>query len=371
MHVDGYGMRLHTFDSAPARPRTGAVRVLVGVDFGDPSLAAARWVADHLARDAEIVLVHVIPVPSGPPFLLKHLRAPGPLFEQVTPPLWGGLRGLAEVLGASRTRVELRAGDPAEELGAAAAASGADLVCVGRPRERGETAGLGRNTVGRLLRRIDVPLLQPAGPLLSAPARVLAAMDGGDSSDAVASAAWAVAARTEARLTSLHVLDDVVRHYARTAREACESFSGADDASAREASATEEEEALRRAAASWMRATLARAGAREERCDVLVGEGDPGGDILATARRLAAELIVVGRAGTDATGSNEVGSTTRLLLRVAPCPILVVPPAPVRGPAPGPGREQTVRHARRARTSWAPRVGGWGDPPPAARVEVA
>ncbi len=371
MNADGDGMRLHTFDSAPTRPRPGPTRVLVGIDFGEPSLAAARWIADHLAPEAEIVLVHVVPVPSGPPFLLKQLRAPGALFEQVTPPLWGGLHGLAGVLGAGRTRVELRAGEPAEELGAAAAASGVDLVCVGRPRDRGETAGYGRNTVNRLLRRIDVPLLQPSGPLHSAPARILAAVEGGDASDSVVSAAWAIASRVEARLTSLHVLEDVVRHYARTAREACDSLPGGGPEPACESSWADEDEALRRVTAGWLRTTLTRAGAREERCDVLVGEGDPGGHILATTRRLAADLIVVGRSGRDAAGSSEVGSTTRLLLRAAPCPIVVVPQAPLRGPAPGPERERAVRHARRGRASWAPRVGGWENPPPAARAEVA
>src|SRR5688572_11930910 len=126
-------MRRLSVSTAFAGPRTDPARVLVGVDFEEPSLAAARWVACHFARDAQIVLVHVIPVPSGPPFLLRYLRAPGALFEQLAPPLRGGLQGLAGVLGAERTLVELRAGDPAEQLAAAAAAVGADLVCVGRP----------------------------------------------------------------------------------------------------------------------------------------------------------------------------------------------------------------------------------------------
>ena len=365
-------MRHHTLTPDFGGPRTGPERVLVGIDFGEPSLAAARWVADHLARDAQIVLVHVIPVPSGPPFLLDHLRAPGPLFEQVTPPLWGGLHGLAGVLGAGRVRVELRAGDPAEELAAAAAAAGADLVCVGRPRERGDTARHGRNTVNRLLRRLDVPLLQPAGVLNTPPSQILAAVDGGDASDAVLSKAWSLAARLEARLTSLHVLDDVVGHYARTALEACHSLP---DIGARPETRThpgEVDEALRSVTAGWMRSALGRIGARSERCDIRVGEGDPGADILATVHQQAVDLIVVGRTGRDAVGTSEVGSTTRLLLRVAPCPIMVVPALPVRTGPSGPERERARRVLHRSRASWAPLAGGSGDLPPAARgKEVA
>ena len=364
-------MRHDRIELPLAGPRAGPERVVVGIDFGEPSLAAARWAADQLARDAQIVLVHVIPVPGGPPFLLRHLRAPGALFEQVTPALWGGLHGLASVLGAHRTRVELRAGDPARELANAAAATGAELVVVGRSRERGDTARHGRNTVDRLLRRLRVPLLRPAGAMHAPPAHVLAAVDGGAESDAVLASAWSLAARLESRLTSLHVLDDAVRHYARSALEACGAVSDGG------ASATSEEtvdETLRAVACRWMREALERAGARVERSDVRVAEGDPGAGILALARRLPAELIVVGRSGSDADGASEVGSTTRLLLRAAPCSIMIVPQA---GVPHGPRGEESRRAARatqRSRAAWAPRVGergGRGDLPPAARGGAA
>jgi hypothetical protein len=35
-------------------------KIVVGVDFTDASLAAARWAAAHFAPDAEIVLVHMV-----------------------------------------------------------------------------------------------------------------------------------------------------------------------------------------------------------------------------------------------------------------------------------------------------------------------
>ena len=41
--------------------------VVVGVDFSAASLSAAQWVGTHLAPDAEIVLVHVLPEPEAPP----------------------------------------------------------------------------------------------------------------------------------------------------------------------------------------------------------------------------------------------------------------------------------------------------------------
>jgi nucleotide-binding universal stress UspA family protein len=351
-----------------AGPPAGPARVVVGVDFDEPSLAAARWVAHHFARDAQIVLVHVIPVPDGPPFLLRHLRAPGALFEQLAPPLRGGLQGLAVVLGAERTRVELRAGDPAAELAAAAADANADLVCVGRPQGWADSAKHGRNTADRLLRRVGLPVIRPAGALHAPPSHVLAAVDGGDETPAILAAAWSLAARFEARLTSLHVVDDAVRRYAWSALSACDA---SDLGAAVGADVGDVEAAIREVAEAWLRAGLERAGARAERSDVRVRDGDPGGEILAAARHLDADLIVVGRTGRDAVSASDVGSATRLLLRAAPCPVLVLPPASApMHPADPSGRARTQERAspapKRSHTVRAWHVGNGGDAPPAA-----
>jgi hypothetical protein len=44
-------------------------RVLVGVDFRQPSLAAARWAATHLGHRTRLALAHVQTVPEVPGFL--------------------------------------------------------------------------------------------------------------------------------------------------------------------------------------------------------------------------------------------------------------------------------------------------------------
>jgi len=58
-----------------ARDRSTAHRVVVGVDFGSASLAAARWTARHLMPEAELVLVHVVEVPKVPAYLRGVARA--------------------------------------------------------------------------------------------------------------------------------------------------------------------------------------------------------------------------------------------------------------------------------------------------------
>lgn len=362
--------RLHGRPVATASP--GARRVVIGVDFDEPSLATARWVASHVAPAAELVLVHVLPVPRAPAFLRGHLLSPAPFVAQVAPAMRGGLEGLAGTLGIRRARGVVRVGEPAEQLAAVAAEVGADMVCVGHARERRGAVRSGRNTVERLLRRLEVPLLQgsaAAGPV----AHVLAAVDGGAGSEGVLGAAWALAQRLEARLDALHVLDADVRAYARAMSVAVGSAGGAAGA----------ERALWDAAAAWLRDALDAAGASAGRCGAAVRCGAPGSELLAacadgqrTAGRV--ELTVIGREGRDALAPGLVGSTTRLILGAAATPVLVVPrlPLPATPPAPDPGgRRRHGQGASRGRPSGAGTVdlmeAGVSDDgglPPAARL---
>ena len=91
--------RLSGGRAAPSRTEC----VLVAVDFGAPSLAAARWVARHLLPDARLVLAHVLPVPRPPAFLTGHMRPSDEFVREVAPM-------------AARTRDSLYRGLSDEEL---------------------------------------------------------------------------------------------------------------------------------------------------------------------------------------------------------------------------------------------------------------
>jgi len=309
------------------RPR----RALLAVDFGAASLAAASWAARYLLPDAELVIAHVLPVPTAPRFLRRHLRPAESFVREVSEPMETGLRGLASTLGPSRTSVELRDGVPAVELAKLAIELDVDVVCVGRPRRGGRTRELGRNTVDRLLRRISVPLIQGAGNTDAAPASMVVALDGGSSSQSVLQQASSMAARLESRLTALHVIDEDVRAYTR----AMEVVAGT------AANAGAAEDALWASTAGWLGDALSTSGIRRSRSHVMVGMGDPGEEVLAACRRAGADMLVVGRSGHDAPAPNAVGSTTRYLLGAAACPVFVVPepPPPVR-PLDGRGRRR-------------------------------
>ena len=66
----------------------------------------------------------------------------------------------------------------------------------------------------------------------------------------------------------------------------------------------------------------------------MIAQGDPGPAVLTAARQCDADLIVLGRSGHDALSTDTVGSTTRLVLSEAGCPVLVVPDSGERSTPP-------------------------------------
>jgi len=189
----------------PARPLD---RIVVGVDFTEVSLAAAQWVGRHLARDATLTLVHVIPPPPLPNVLqLRAARMPDPESRLRTrlQSMRGALHGLAGVVGGTTTGVEVRVGDPAVQLPAYANMVDADLLVVGansvfHAAPRRETA-----TTDRLLRRLARPGLV-ARNVQSAPKTVLVAL-ADDAAASVLDVARMVAAPSGARLVALRLAD--------------------------------------------------------------------------------------------------------------------------------------------------------------------
>ena len=66
-------------------------------------------------------------------------------------------------------------------------------------------------------------------------------------------------------------------------------------------------------------------------------EGDPVSEILAEARKMRADLIVLSTHGRSGFDRLTIGSVTEKVLRKAECPVLVVPVTTQEGPAAGPG----------------------------------
>jgi nucleotide-binding universal stress UspA family protein len=129
--------------------RISIQRMLVGVDFRQPSLAAAKWTAAHFGTNAKIELAYVLPVPEVPGVLRQAMPAlddrPGTCIAN---PL-AALRGLAATLGAKHLSLQARVGPTVSALADVARTSEADLVVLGRETLDGSRG----RTLERLIRR--------------------------------------------------------------------------------------------------------------------------------------------------------------------------------------------------------------------------
>jgi nucleotide-binding universal stress UspA family protein len=143
--------------------------------------------------------------------------------------------------------------------------------------------------------------------------RILVAVHDASDSLAAARVAVALAAARGARLRVVHVAAD------GGLGERVEAISGRPAAGARAGRARDS--LLARVAA------LARAAGVDAETKVL--EGDVAPTVLRDAHRWRADLLVVGKSASSATGDPYVGSQTRHVLEFADQPVLVVP-APAR-----------------------------------------
>ena len=295
---------------ARTTPQMAPERILVGVDFRQPSLAAARWAAAHFGK-CTIELAHVLPIPEVPAFLRPSMPALDDRLRTAAASPLPALRGFAGTLGAKNLSVQVRVGPPVDGLAEAAASFGAQLVVLGRKTLDGSRG----RTLERLIRRLAVPALVVDSRVGESPRRILAAVDDGPIGRKVVGWAAALAQHFGAELTLLHSLSEsLLAHQWLWEERACESEPESLGKSSRWVTPTHE----------WLQRLSDDVG-QAPRGRTIVAVGAPGPVILNRARVGRADLIVVGRNGAHATSTADIGSATRLALRAAKVPILVVP----------------------------------------------
>jgi universal stress protein E len=293
-------------------PQRAPERILVGVDFRQPSLAAARWAAAHFGTCA-IELAHVLTVPEVPAFVRPVMPALDDRLQTAAPSLLPALRGFAGTLGAKDLSVQVKVGLPIESLAEAAATFGAELVVLGREALDGRRG----RTLERLIRRLPVPALVVDSRVRESPRRILVAVDDAAIGANVVGWAAALAQYFGAELMLLHALNEsLLAHQWPWEETACESESGRLGKSSRWVAPTH----------AWLQRLSDDAG-RAPKGRTIVAVGAPGPVILGRAQVNRADLIVVGRNGSHAMSAADIGSATRLILRAAQVPVLVVPGA--------------------------------------------
>ena len=308
-------------------------KILIGIDFSDASLAGARWVADHLAPKADLVLVHVVSLPRPPIYLHEHIASTIDQRSTLVPRLYTALRGFADLLGHDRVRVGIRTGVPWSAIARVADEVKADLICVGRGNKRHGSSRFGATTPQRLLGVSHVPVLAIPQGVVTKPSRVLAALSGRPGGERVMSVAKSLASAWDSRLGAIHVVEADVRQDSRISTGASRPHligaRPADDGRSIGIDALDES-ALRTLASQWLASTISEAGAiATDQPSIRLG--DAGQELITSARNEPGpSVVVMGRVGETLPkpplrAQYRCGSTTRMVLWAAPGPILVLP----------------------------------------------
>ncbi|MBI4538269.1 MAG: universal stress protein [Gemmatimonadetes bacterium] len=286
-------------------------KVVVGLDFSEPSIAAARWTARELAPGAELVLVHAVDIPHPPSFLGALFPPHAELVETARLGAVSRLRELGDSLGAARMWTEVRVGAPAEVITGLAQEFQADVIVVGQHGRRRIGRGIG-STAERVARRSHLPVLLASHLHPGRPRRILVAIDESDLGLEVLEAARLLAGRFDAEVVALYVFNPTLYGHLRLAEAERESGRS-----------------LRRefedGARPWLERRIEAAGFERGAAAARTSFGIPDYEILAAAARYESELIVMGTRGAGAIGRALIGSVATGVLRDARCPVLVLP----------------------------------------------
>ncbi|HEY9226845.1 MAG TPA: universal stress protein [Gemmatimonadaceae bacterium] len=296
-------------------------RVLLGIDFGSASLAAARWATRYVALRTHAILSHVVPHAEHAGDDADAENGSGESLHQMTPALAGGLGGFAATLAAQSTRTLVRYGRPSQWLSMLADDVGADLLVLGRRADANRVRVGEPNVIERAARRTGASVLVVPEGVAQGPTHIVAAIDESCFAPMVVKVARRLARLHEVPLTILHVMSPVVGAYERVIRTAGRLLGAGAPSKSTE----------RLPAAVPLPARIARwlddLGRTHnvlglDRTEVLLG--DPAREITATAATREASLVVVGMRGADDAPFGSIGSVTRELLTRAPVAVLAV-----------------------------------------------
>lgn len=292
--------------------------ILCPTDFSEFSrLALEHAVALARRTEAELTLLHVYPYllplggdtpyfPSGLPLdAATRTRLMGEVEEMARPARAAGLT----------PKLLLLEGDPSEEILRQARVMAADIIVTGTHGRRGFDRFVLGSVANRIVHHATCAVLtvpRPAEgsvPPSTVPESILCPVDLGESGPVV-DAAFTIARGTHARVTLLHILEDLPQH------EAAARLAHVDWAAFHED--------LEADARRQLKEMAARQPVNDCRVTEVVVSGKPSREIVKVAGTLGANLIVMGIHGRNALERLFVGSTTSHILQHALCPVLTV-----------------------------------------------
>lgn len=301
--------------------------ILCAVDFSETSalaLTCAREIADHYAQPLTVVTV-VDPLLAA----AEQLHAGADSTALVRTALASFVEARIGEGGTAGQHLQVRIGNPADEVVAYARDIHAQLIVVGTQGSTGLEKVVFGSVAERLLRTTDRPVLvvppafgQSSRHVLGSLREVLAPVDFHEHAFDDARVAARVARASHATLHLVHVIpgDGMGRWTVllpMAAVQTSEYLAGA--------RAEREEKA--------MTALQRLAEALEETPEPLlrVLEGSVADEIARLATRETIDLVVMGLRGAEGTPSDRVGSVAYRVLSLSPVPVLALPPGSRRG----------------------------------------
>ncbi|MEP6858972.1 MAG: universal stress protein [Deltaproteobacteria bacterium] len=282
-------------------------KILCPIDFSEGSLHALRAATTlAAARDAELVILHVVAVPAVA--YTSELVISGLAHEELLaaarPPLATAASD-ARAAGASRVTSRLETGPAAEVILEALADPSFDLCVIGTTGRTGLARILLGSIAEKIVRRAPCTTLSvPLGGTFALPAHVLCPVDFSPSS-AHASELATDLVRPGGAITLLHVLE-LPAHYGGELP---------DEAAVH---------ALAPHAACHLDDWAARLRPRCQDLRIHARVGNPGGQILgALDHDHSVDLLCIGSHGHTGVRRLLLGSLAEKIVRHARCPVLV------------------------------------------------
>jgi nucleotide-binding universal stress UspA family protein len=290
-------------------------RLLIGMDFSDVGIAAAKWATQSFSPAAAVTLAHIVELPDMPRFA-SDTHPPVKTIEGVAREhAESRLREIATFLTPDVTGREIRVGRPAEEMITLARETNADLVVIGPHDDRPRPSKFLGTTAERIVRMSPVPVLVAGSPRAGAPHNILVPVDDADITPTLLRWTRDLATRFDADVTLLHVISNAVYSHIASMSYAT-SHSDAEGHS-------EIQKELAQAGVHWLE-ELARTGIDRERVSAAVTYGKAGDAALEMANAMVADLIILGRRGSGLVAPALLGSTVGTVLHGARCPVLVI-----------------------------------------------
>lgn len=283
-------------------------KILCPVDFFPASDAAVNYATELAGNyEANVQLLHVItPVAVGTYEYAIDMTGIMESWEERATEEMTKLAARVKEAGVE-VEFEVRVGDVYEEIKEAIEKLKPDIIVMGTHGRRGVQRWFMGSTTERLLRHSPVPLItiSSTGQKPSSPSfkRILVTTDFSDGTADALAYAFSVAQENESQISLLHVVHDVAA-----------DVSGKYRQSLMEGVQKQLEELVPSEAANW--------------CDIKtrVETGVPYRIILRILEDEKIDLLVMNIHGKGMLDRALLGSTAERVVRVAPCPVMAIPP---------------------------------------------